>query len=75
MTCMSSSVRSVYRLYRYHRVRYDDGYFRYAEPVINKFFKEKFPILILEKWGVWVVDAVNTGKVKINTTHTIIKVY
>ena len=72
---MSSSVRSVYRLYWYHRVRYDDGYFRYAEPVINKFFKEKFLILILEKWEVWVVDDANTGKVKISTTHTRIKVY
>lgn len=37
ITYMSSSVRSVYRLYWYHRVRDDDGYFRYAEPVINKY--------------------------------------
>lgn len=43
--------------------------------VINKFFRESFPVLILEKWEVWVVDAVNTGKVEINTTHTIIKAY
>lgn len=36
ITYMSSSIRCVYKLYWYHRVR-DDGYFRYAEPVINKY--------------------------------------
>ena len=60
---------SYYNVYRTE----DDA--KVAINVINKFFRESFPVLILEKWEVWVVDDVDTGKVKINTTHTRIKVY
>ena len=34
---IASRVRHVYKLYWYHRVRDDDGYFMYAEPVIIEY--------------------------------------
>lgn len=37
ITYISSRVRNVYKLYWYHRIRDDDGYFMYAEPVITEY--------------------------------------